>query len=607
MARMEPARWSLAMKCGLVACLLVPLSVACGDDGGSTDDGALPPDGDADGIAEDDGGGDADTGEDAEVAPDAPDAEDIVDIVDIVEEAPPPPVVVTPAADLLPAADPKLPGFGAWPLAFDVDPGGRGGLRCRVTLARAPTTLATIAGTVTSGRCAVAWDGRDSGGGWLAPGAVTASVEVLAAATDEVLAETSAELEVVRLGIDSVQLSAGTTGKRVDLLWAEMGGVAEGYYEAVRDSVPWSLARDASEPAAAVDLELADGSPRPLPDVWTDLQTPPTDAAAADGVEHDTYNLPTAWVAGSIVELTATLSSDVAGAPGGGAPVASEVRLIAPEGTRLVGEGPFAAGGSVAARATASPVPAVGRYDWTLEWRFESRRPGGAWMPVPGSLTTVHRLYGVVGLPLFRRTDVPHRAWVEVLDAIAGWVDGATADPMAVAGHLVEGIYYELGLRYDNVRGASAYTEYLDGWNDGVFYIVAFQRRDFGSTINCSDAASILSSYANMIGIDLRYHILEHAWADGFDLNYIQAIGFTAFDETPFVGGGGSFGYHAVTGPVDGTIYDATLALDGDGTPTAPPHTLLLAQGLPPEEYLFDLSSDWEDVVIHTDDTVTLR
>jgi hypothetical protein len=393
----------------------------------------------------------------------------------------------------------------------------------------------------------------------------------------------------------------------VDLLWTEMGDVAEGYYEAARDSVPWSLDRDASDPAAAVDLELDDGSPRPLPDVWTDLKTPPTDAAAADGVEHETYNLPTAWVAGSIVELTAQLSSDVAGTPGGGAPAASEVRIIAPEGTRLVGEGTFAAGGSVAARATASPVPAVGRYDWTLAWRFESRRPGGAWIPVPGSLTTVHRLYGVVGLPLFKLTGVPHRAWVEVLDSIAGWVGGATADPMEVAGHIVEGIYYELGLRYDNVRGASAYTEYLDGWNDGVFYIVAFQRRDFGSTINCSDAASILSSYANMIGIDLRYHILEHAWADGFDLNYIQAIGFTAFDETPFVGGGGSFGYHAVTGPVDGTIYDATLALDGDGTPTAPPFTLLLAEGLSAHDYLFDLSSDWADVVIHTDDTVTLR
>jgi hypothetical protein len=252
-------------------------------------------------------------------------------------------------------------------------------------------------------------------------------------------------------------------------------------------------------------------------------------------------------------------------------------------------------------------VPAVGRWDWALEWRFEARRGDGPWVPVPGSLPTVHRLYGLVGVPSFERAGVPYRAWVEVVDLVAGWVDGATADPVAVAGHIVAGVYYELGLRYDNMFGASAYTEYLSDWYDQVFYIVAFQRRDNGSRINCSDAAGIVASYANMVGIDLRYHIVQHAWADGFDLNYIQPIGFTGFTETPFLSGGGSFGYHAVVGPADGTVYDATLALDGDGTPTAPPHELLLAQGLAPDDYLFDLSSDWEDVVIHIDDKVLLR
>ena len=168
-------------------------------------------------------------------------------------------------------------------------------------------------------------------------------------------------------------------------------------------------------------------------------------------------------------------------------------------------------------------------------------------------------------------------------------------------------MYDDLGLRYDDVFGGSAYTEYLDGWNDGVFRIVAFQRRDDGSVINCSDAASIVSSYANMVGIELRYHILQHATEGGFDLNYIRPIGFAAFDETPFRSGGGSFSYHAITGPPDGTVYDATLALDGDGDPGAPPHTARMATGLTPAEYLFDLTSEWDRVIIHIDDTVTLQ
>jgi hypothetical protein len=594
---------------GLPSLLLAALLLGppgCGDDAAPGDTG---PD---DATVEDDVGADADA--DGDAGPDTGDTDDAApedappeDLVEAVDETPPPPVVVTPALDLLPSADPKLEGFDGWPLLFDVDPAGRVGLRCRVTLTRPAGTIVALDGTLDAARCTATWDGRDAAGAWLAPGAVTATAEILAATGDEVLASAAAELEIVRLGIDGVQLLPGPVGKRVDLLWAAMDGEEDGWWLFPRDAAPWGLDRDAAEPAGAVDLELDDGTPRPLPAPWDDLRSPPLDAASADGSEQDTFNLPTAWSAGSLVEATATLSSDVAGAPGGGAPTATEVRVLAPAGTRLVGEGPFAPGGTVTARTEASPIPAVQRTELTLVWRFESRRPDGPWVPVPGAVTTVHRLYGVVNQATFADPGVPHLAWVDVVDTVAGWVDGASADPATVAGRIVEGVYGTLGLRYDNVRGASAYSDYPDGWDDGVFFAGAFQRRDWGSTINCSDAAGIVGAYANMVGIDMRYHILTHAWNDGFDLNYIQPIGFDAFDETPFAMGGGSFSYHAVAGPADGSIYDATLALDGDGVPTAPPHTFLLAQGLPPHDYLFDLSSDWEGVRVRFNETVELR
>ncbi len=586
-------------------CTLGPL--ACGDDSSATD-------ADDDGLldGENDFGPDADA--DADAGPDDGAADDALpgdapaeDAVELVEEAPPPPVTASASLDLLPAADPKLEGFDGWPLTFEVDPAGRLGLRCRVTLARPAGTLAVLDGTLDATPCTATWDGRDTAGAWLAPGVLTATAEILAAAADDVLATAEAELEVVRLGIRQLQLQPATPGERVDLLWAAMGGVDDGWWLFPQDAAPWGLDRDAAEPAAAVDLELADGTPRPLPAPWDDLRSPPLDDASADGSEQDTFNLPTAWSAGSLLDATATLSSDVAGTPGGGAPTLCEVRVAAPEGTSLVGEATFVPGGTVTVRTGASPVPAVQRAELALAWRFEARRADGPWVPLPGAVTTSHRLYGVVGPETFPDVGVPHLAWVDVLDLVAGWVAGATADPALVAGHIVAGVYHTLGLRYDNWRGASAYSDYPDGWEDGVFFAGAFQRRDYGSRINCSDAAGIVGAYANMLGIDLRYHILTHATAERFDLNYIQPIGFAVFDETPFLFGGGAFSYHAVAGPPDGSIYDATLALDGDGDPTAPPHTFLLAEGLAPTDYLFDLSSEWDEILVEYDETVELR
>ena len=328
--------------------------------------------GDEGGTAGDDGSGAEDALTDSDVAPDhdgggedGGGSEGDVDAADV----PPDPATVAPAVELLPAADPKLPGFDGWPLAFDVDPGGRRDLRCRVVLERTSGEIGGAEADVTARRCAVVWNGRAPDGAWLAPGPLTATAQVLPAVGDEILAEATAELEIVRLGIDRIELASGATGKRIDLLWAEMDGMAEGYFLAERDQPPWSLDRDAAEPAAAVDLELADGSPRPPPAPWDDLKSPPLDVASPDGAEHDTYALPTAWVAGSGVDVSARFSSDVAGTPGGGAPVESEVRVVAPAGTRLVGSGAFVPGGSVVVRAETSPVPSVQRADWSLEWR----------------------------------------------------------------------------------------------------------------------------------------------------------------------------------------------------------------------------------------------
>jgi len=517
---------------------------------------------------------------------------------------------VQPSDETLAAADPKLVGFESWPIVFTVDPKGYTSLTCRVEIARGDTAIAAVDGTLVDGACTAVWDGRDAEGGWVAPGQATATAFLFEGGGDggDPLAQAETVLEVVRLGFGQIQMAGVESTQRVALLWGETDGEAEGYYEVTVDDAPWRIGPDASEDAAAVDLDLADGTPRTLPLPWTDLKSPPLDDASSDGVEHDSFNYPTAWVAGADIAFSATMSASAAGMEGGGGPVDVEIRVVPPAGTEVVGADAFSHGAVAVVQTTASPVPAVGSYEIDLVWGFEARRPAGEWAPIPGSVTTTHRLYGVVGQPqLGSYTGIQYRAWIEVVDAVAGWVGGATADPVEVASDITQGIFETTDLTYDTQYGACTYTEYLWGnWTNGTFDIVGFQRRDKGDIVNCSDCAGILSTYANMVGVDFTYHILQNGYS-GFDLNYIMAIGFTVFDETPFDDGGGGFNYHAVTGPSDGTIYDATLKLDGDGTPTAAPFEEIFPVAMSETDYLFDLSSQWTQVDVDYSTKVRLQ
>lgn len=517
---------------------------------------------------------------------------------------------IVPSPALAVAADPNLEGFTGWPLVFDTTPGGYGPLHCTVSLTRAGTVLALLDGTLGPSTCTVTWTGRDPSGLALPPGPVNVDARLLDAGAT-MRAQSESRVELVRLGIAQVDL-VGATGAQAPLLYTTTGGVRGAYAELTTTDVEWKLGPDRSEGAGSVVNELADGSARPLPAIWMDVLSPPLDAAAPDGLEHDTYSLPSAWVAGSQLDARVHLNADVAAGAGMGAPTITEVRVVPPTGlTIAAGADMFAHATVVSAHTTTSPVPAVGRYDVAWRWTFEARNAGGEWAPMPGSITTNLRLYGLVALPTMRYDALPHRAWVDIVDQIAQWVDGSSADPTVVGGRLVEGIYDELGLAYDRASGASAYTWYSGGgstgFEGGQYEALHFQTRDFGAIINCSDASSILSTFANMIGIDLRYHILRKWGSGGFDLNFIQAIGWPGFTETPFTGGRGAFSYHSVVGPPDTTFFDATLALDGDGVPTALPSTALLAAGMPATDYIRDLSSEWMTVTPRLDEKVRVR
>jgi hypothetical protein len=500
----------------------------------------------------------------------------------------------------LAAADPSLPGFDGWPVTFLASVPASVDVACEIAVRRGSATLTTLVGALEGGLCTARWNGLASG----APATVgPIAFEARLVRPDGAIAATASQAgEVLRLGVERIDVD----GDRHPLLYRKLGGRRDGWSELPASESPFAMAPDRGE-AGASALELPGGARRPTPAPWNDVLSPPTDPGSPDGRERDTYDLPFALVAGSDATLRARLATAAAGGASGD-PIDTEVRLVAPSGFALSGEDRVAHGNVVTLEPATPLAPAVGRYDVPVRFRFEARRLGGDWQPVPGQLEITLRAYGLVAAPVFYGTSIPHRTWVDVIDRIAEWVGGASADPDAVGARLVEGIFYESGLRYDTVRGASFYTSYGgSGFSAASFEMQAFEERDYGTIINCSDAASILSSYANMVGLDFRYHILTHRSASGFDLNFIQAIGVGRFDDTPFDSGRGGFSYHAIVGARDGRTWDATLAVDGDGAPAATPHTLLLVQGLGAMDYLDALSSEAVNIATTRDDRVRIR
>ena len=504
------------------------------------------------------------------------------------------------------AADPKLEGFDVWPLVFDVDRIASTD-RCEIVLIHGDGEEQRFDGEIDEGRCLASWDGRDREGAYAAPGVYGVRGDLYR--RDRVVATSETSLEVIRIGFRRIQMRGEG---RVSLLYRAVDGRRGSFYEIDTRRVPWRLGPDDAEESGAVALELADGALRELPAPWESVTSPPLDESSPDGVEADTHNFPTAWVAGSQTELIVTLATGVAGGSGDGTPQTVDVRVVMPDGLERVGAAPtYRDGQTMLVRTQESLVPNVDRYDVSLAWGFEVRAMGEAdWLRLPGQVTTTHRLYGLVAAPIFDQTRIPHRAWVDVVDQVAEWVGGASADADEVGGAIVEGVYQTLGLEYDRRRGASFYTRYTSsGYGGAVFDLSGFQERTNGSTINCTDAASIVSAFSNMVGIDFRYHIIRHNTAGGFRLNYLQGIGSPEFTYSPFFSGNPSFSYPAIVGgPLESyTVFDATLAVDGDGTPASPPLMQLLVQGILPAEYLEALSPDHENVRVFQDQKVRIQ
>lgn len=219
----------------------------------------------------------------------------------------------------------------------------------------------------------------------------------------------------------------------------------------------------------------------------------------------------------------------------------------------------------------------VGQVSFQWTWQFRAA-PSEPWITFDQS---VHKIYLLLSSPTEPWSEQripfnPANPWVEVLEIACGWANGAQ-DTIKAASMITKAVNDLGGSRftYDALVGAPHYTVL------GVphFLCAAFIDRLLGGPgagplVNCSDCATIVSTFANILGCDLWQSKMGLV-APIFALNPILGIGLNTFSTLQ-----GGFGFHEVAwtgdcGELD-TVYDACLQTDADEDPTAAPHRAFL-------------------------------
>lgn len=199
------------------------------------------------------------------------------------------------------------------------------------------------------------------------------------------------------------------------------------------------------------------------------------------------------------------------------------------------------------------------RASWLWQCRTGEGRP---WRDIT---TTSHQVYTLITVPTAPWVQFPYDSdntqlpWAEVLEWACMWAAGSTTPEVAASA--INVAVYEFGaarLDYGCLNGAPSNYSYP------AFDCTAFLQRlrdGFGNGpfVNCSDCATIVSTFANSVGCDLwQAQMFDSLQA--FPVNPVKVIGDTAFRP---VCGIGLFNYHEVAWTdacdVDDQVFDACL------------------------------------------------
>ena len=218
-------------------------------------------------------------------------------------------------------------------------------------------------------------------------------------------------------------------------------------------------------------------------------------------------------------------------------------------------------------------------FQWT--WQFRTG-PTETWTTFDQSS---HRIYLLLSTPTEPWSTLPGplnktAPWINVLEISCDWAEGAQ-DTVAAASLITKAVNDLGGIRltYDALVGAPHYTVLgVPRFLCEAFIDRLLGGRGAGPLVNCSDCATIVSTFANILGCDLWQSKMGIV-SPPFALNPIMGIGFDSFSIL-----GGSFTFHEVAWTGDCTefdnIFDACLKTDADPDPVGVPIPSLPANQL---------------------------
>jgi hypothetical protein len=274
---------------------------------------------------------------------------------------------------------------------------------------------------------------------------------------------------------------------------------------------------------------------------------------------------------------------DVLARAGTDAPAVSEFGEIAPHAVTLPPAGPAVHDFSV----SSSDLSAHGVNAHVVRWRWQFRRQAtDMWGDFAFTQFTIYTVLTTPTLPWVQAPASPANTqlpWLDVLAVACRWAAGAITVDAAAARitEAVNGLGRTGILAYDCEGGdlTSIGTPHYT-LLPGVFDCSEFLERVLGGlgngrSVNCSDCASAVSTFANILGCDLSQSRMFGPVP--FPLNPTRSIGSPSWLSACTVG---VFSMHEVawTGDCgqDDHVYDACLEIDGDTDPTRAPHSAQL-------------------------------
>jgi len=216
---------------------------------------------------------------------------------------------------------------------------------------------------------------------------------------------------------------------------------------------------------------------------------------------------------------------------------------------------------------------------WCWQFSLDSHK----WTDFATSNPTQHRIYTVLKMPTrpwqpnSSDSSNTQQPWTEVLDYACHWA--ASSQLPDEAATRVTRKVYELGatiLEYDGPGSGSSHYTFPDTINFDCSRFLERLRGEEGNGkfVNCTDCATVVSSFSNIVGCDLWQSEMGY----NFVTNPIQKIGPPSWIPDQFL-------FHDVAWNDGCTkndpLFDACLRVDGDSDPTQqPPARPLLAVNL---------------------------